>query len=102
MLQKNNSTFTFVMTIWNNTKIAQAMPHNKLKNIRLEANLTQQQMADLLCMTQSSYSKIESGKNGLSTDVLIRVVMQFKEKAENILYSSEHPILLQLENSSIK
>lgn len=72
------------------------MPHNNLKNIRLKANLSQQEMADLLFMTQSSYSKIESGKNGLSADVIIRVVMHFKEKAENILYSNDNPILIKL------
>lgn len=74
------------------------MPHNKLKSIRIEANLTQQQMADLLFMTQSCYSKIENGVSGFNAETLIKVVAIFKEKAEHILYSYEYPILLKLEN----
>ena len=76
------------------------MPHNKLKNIRLEANLTQEQMAKLLLMTQSGYSKIESGSIGLSADVIIKLVSIFKEKAEKILYSEAFPIIIKLEHKN--
>ena len=47
--------------------------HIKLKNYREDKDLTQKQIADLIPMNQSNYSKIESGIQEPSLHQLIRI-----------------------------
>lgn len=61
------------------------MIHNQIKKLRLDQNLSQQQIADLLFMSQAAYSKIESGQTSIKIDTLIRILDVFKEKAADIL-----------------
>ena len=44
-----------------------------LENLRKDQNLRQQELAGLLGLTQSAWSRIERGQTGLSMDLLVRV-----------------------------
>ena len=41
------------------------MPHNKIKELRLKNNFTQEEMAETLHISQNAYSLIENGKTRL-------------------------------------
>lgn len=44
-----------------------------LENLRRERNLKQQDVASMLGLTQSAWSRIERGQSGLSMDLMVRV-----------------------------
>jgi transcriptional regulator with XRE-family HTH domain len=48
-----------------------------IKQIREEKNLTQQQLAELINMHRSNYSKVESGERDLSIDAINKVAKYF-------------------------
>lgn len=47
---------------------------NKLKEIRLKNNYTQEYIASELGITQKAYSKLENGQTCLSQDKIIRLI----------------------------
>jgi transcriptional regulator with XRE-family HTH domain len=49
----------------------------RIKQIREEKGYTQQQMADLINMHRSNYSKMESGQREISIDALQKVAKHF-------------------------
>ncbi len=51
---------------------------NKLKEIRLKYNYTQEYIASELGITQKAYSKIENGQTCLSQDKLIKLTNLYK------------------------
>ncbi|MCL2676043.1 MAG: helix-turn-helix domain-containing protein [Firmicutes bacterium] len=46
---------------------------NRLKELRQEKNLAQKQVAALLNMSQTGYSKYETGENDIPTKILIKL-----------------------------
>lgn len=48
-----------------------------IKQIREEKGLTQQQLAELINMHRSNYSKVESGERDLSIDAINKVARHF-------------------------
>ncbi|OIQ71289.1 HTH-type transcriptional regulator Xre [mine drainage metagenome] len=50
---------------------------DNIKRIREEKGLTQQQIADLVSMHRSNYSKVESGQRELSVSALNKVARYF-------------------------
>ncbi|MBR2649523.1 MAG: helix-turn-helix transcriptional regulator [Sediminibacterium sp.] len=61
------------------------MINQEIKKIRISKGLSQKEMADLLFMSQASYSKIESGKTAISLDTILKILEVYKEEASNIL-----------------
>lgn len=61
------------------------MINTQIKKIRLDHNLSQKEMADLLFTSQAAYSKIESGQTSIKIDTLLRILDVFKENASDIL-----------------
>ena len=48
-----------------------------IKNIREEKGMTQQQMAELIAMHRSNYSKVESGERELSIEAISKISKYF-------------------------
>ena len=46
---------------------------NRLRDLREDRNLNQTQIAEFLNMSQTGYSKYETGENDIPTDVLIKL-----------------------------
>ncbi|MBR7142583.1 MAG: helix-turn-helix transcriptional regulator [Clostridia bacterium] len=57
----------------------------RLKDLREDCDLTQQQVADYLGMKQSQYSRYERGLRDLPTDMLIRLAQLYKTSTDYIL-----------------
>lgn len=45
----------------------------RLRELREDNDLTQQQIADILQCTQAAYSKYENGQRNISVDILIKL-----------------------------
>lgn len=60
--------------------------YNKLKQLRLKNNYSQQHMADLLNMSKVFYYHIESGKRRLSYHNAIRIAQIFNLKPDELFY----------------
>lgn len=57
----------------------------RIKELRVERNLSQQKLADELHTTQKNISKYETEFLDLSTDMLIRICKFFEVSADYIL-----------------
>lgn len=61
----------------------------RLRDLREDHDLTQQQVADYLGMKQPQYSRYERGLRDVPTDVLIRLAKLYKTTTDYILGISE-------------
>ena len=57
----------------------------RLKDLREDNDLTQQQVADYLGMKQSQYSRYERGHRDIPTDVLIKLAELYKTTIDYLL-----------------
>ncbi len=63
----------------------------RLKDLREDRDMTQQQVADILGMKQSQYSRYERGVRDVPTDVLIRLAKLFSTSVDYILGMTNDP-----------
>ncbi len=59
--------------------------YRRIRDLREDHDLTQQQVADYLQMKQPQYSRYERGLRDLPTDVLIRLANLYKTSTDYIL-----------------
>lgn len=66
---------------------------NRLRDLREDADLNQTQVANFLGMSQTGYSKYETGENDIPTQVLIKLAGFYKTSTDYILGLSDqrHP-----------
>lgn len=57
----------------------------RLKDLREDHDLSQQNVADFLNMKQPQYSRYESGLRDIPTDILIRLAKFYKTSTDYIL-----------------
>lgn len=57
----------------------------RLRDLREDRDLSQQQVADFLDMKQPQYSRYERGLRDIPTDILIRLAAYYKTSADYIL-----------------
>ena len=53
------------------------MQYERIRNLREDADLTQQQMADILFINRRTYSSYELGIRGIPTEILIKIADYF-------------------------
>jgi transcriptional regulator with XRE-family HTH domain len=58
---------------------------NRLRDLREDADLNQTQVAKILGMSQTGYSKYETGENDIPTQVLIKLAKHYKTSIDYIL-----------------
>lgn len=59
--------------------------YRRLKDLREDHDLSQQQVADFLGMKQPQYSRYERGLRDIPTDVLIKLARLYKTSTDYIL-----------------
>ena len=62
---------------------------NRLRDLREDAGLNQTQGAKFLGMSQTGYSKYETGENDIPTQVLIKLAGFYKTSTDYILGISD-------------
>ena len=63
--------------------------YQRLRDLREDADLTQRQVASYLGMSQTGYSKYETGENDIPTQVLIRLAAFYKVSTDYLLGVSD-------------
>ncbi len=63
--------------------------YHQLRKLRLQHQKTQTQIAALLRMSQSGYSKYETGENDIPTSVLIRLADYYGTSIDALLGVAE-------------
>ena len=58
---------------------------NRLRDLREDADLTQTQVAAILHMSQTGYSKDETGENDIPTRVLIQLAHFYQTSTDYLL-----------------
>lgn len=61
----------------------------RLRDLREDRDLTQKQVAELLNMSQTGYSKYETGENDVPTSVLIRLSRFYGVSIDYLLGESD-------------
>lgn len=62
---------------------------NRLRDLREDADLNQTQVAKVLGMSQTGYSKYETGENDIPTQVLIKLAAFYNTSTDYILGISD-------------
>lgn len=59
--------------------------YRRIRDLREDHDLTQKQVAQLLGMSQTGYSKYETGENDIPTAVLIKLADLYKTSTDYLL-----------------
>lgn len=58
---------------------------NRVKDLREDHDLTQQQVADAIGITQRKYSYIETGTQALTDEILVRLARYYRVSIDYLL-----------------
>lgn len=64
--------------------------YKRLRDLREDADLNQTQVAKMLNMSQTGYSKYETGENDIPTIILIKLAEFYKTNVDYILGLSDN------------
>lgn len=59
--------------------------YRRIRDLREDRDLTQKQIAEMLGMSQTGYSKYETGENDIPTAILIKLADFYKTTTDYIL-----------------
>lgn len=59
--------------------------YQRLRDLREDSDLTQKQLAEMLGMSQTGYSKYETGENDIPTAILIKLADYYETTTDYIL-----------------
>ena len=65
--------------------------YKRIRELRVESNLTQKEIADIINMSQTGYSKYETGENDIPTQVLIALARFYNTSVDCILGETDIP-----------
>lgn len=66
--------------------------YSRIRSLREDKNLNQTQVAKILDMSQTGYSKYETGENDIPTEVLIKLARFYNTSIDYILGETDDPI----------
>ena len=64
---------------------------NRIRDLREDHDLTQQQVADAIGITQLKYSYVETGQQQLTADILIKLADFYDVSIDYILRQTQTP-----------
>ena len=67
------------------------MTYNRIKELREDNDLTQAQIAKILNMSQTGYSKYEVGAHDIPTSILIKLSKFYQVSTDYILGLTDNP-----------
>lgn len=65
--------------------------YRRIRNLREDKDLTQTQVAKMLTMSQTGYSKYETGENDIPTNILIKLADFYDESVDYLLNRTDNP-----------
>lgn len=67
--------------------------YKRIRDLREDRDLNQTQIAEMLGMSQTGYSKYETGENDIPTTVLIKLAKFYKTSTDYILGLTDNPTI---------
>ena len=67
------------------------MAYTKIRDLREDRDLNQTQVAEMLGMSQTGYSKYETGENDVPTEVLIKLADFYGVSIDFLLGQTNNP-----------
>ncbi len=67
------------------------MMYKRIRDLREDHDLNQTEIAKVLGMSQTGYSKYETGENDIPTAILIKLAKYYKTSADYILGLTDNP-----------
>lgn len=64
---------------------------NRIKDLRDDSDLTQQQIADAIGITQRKYSYIETGTQPLTDELLVKLANYYQVSIDYLLRQTNNP-----------
>ena len=64
---------------------------NRIRDLREDADLTQQQLADAIGITQRKYSYLETGTQPLTDELLVRLANYYRVSIDYLLKQTNDP-----------
>ena len=64
---------------------------NRIRDLREDSDLTQQQIADILGITQRKYSYLETGAQQLTDEILVKLANFYHVSIDYILRQTKNP-----------
>lgn len=68
----------------------------RIRQLRIQKELTQEEVAQLLNIDRSFYGRIESGQKGCSVDILVRLASFYETSLDYIVLGTEETHLCQM------
>ena len=65
--------------------------YNRLRDLREDKDMNQTQIAKILEMSQTGYSKYETGENDIPTSILIKLAKFYNTSIDYILGQTDNP-----------
>ena len=65
--------------------------YQRIRDLREDKDLTQTQIAKMLGMSQTGYSKYETGENEIPTDILIKLARFYGTSIDYLLGETNNP-----------
>ena len=59
--------------------------YRRIRDLREDSDLTQKEIAEILGMSQTGYSKYETGENDIPTEVLIKLAEYYHTSTDYLL-----------------
>ena len=67
------------------------MKYQRIRDLREDHDMNQTQVAQMLGMSQTGYSKYETGENDIPTSILIRLARFYNTSIDYILGETDNP-----------
>ncbi len=65
--------------------------YRRIRDLREDHDLTQTQLANILGMSQTGYSKYETGENDIPTQILIKLARYYNTSIDYLLGETSEP-----------
>lgn len=67
------------------------MKYHRIRDLREDKNMNQTQIANYLGMSQTGYSKYETGENDIPTAILIKLARFYNTSIDYLLGETDEP-----------
>lgn len=65
--------------------------YNRIRDLREDLDMTQTEIANMLGMSQTGYSKYETGENDIPTAILIKLADFYNTSIDYLLGQTDNP-----------
>ncbi len=65
--------------------------YSRLRGLREDKDMNQTQIAKILGMSQTGYSKYETGENDIPTEILIKLARYYNTSIDYLLGETDNP-----------